>query len=136
MKAWSLIFGYFCINLGIWSLNLTGLFPVHEAVIDPTNISSLFALDLFSALAGVVGCAVIGIMALITRSYALSGGVLLVWIVGVLFKPIQTIFVGLPYLINMVLPPPVQFFSQAFVALAAVMLFILIVEILAGREIW
>lgn len=139
-KAFSLILGYFCINAAIWTLNMLAILPIYrEATMDPSNILSLFSLDVFTAITGAVGGVVITILALMTRSYALSTGVLLLWIVGIMFKPIQDVFVGLPYLLEQIFaeaPYVGLVISQVIVAFAAVLLFTFIVEILAGRDIW
>jgi len=122
--------------MAIWTLNIAGILPVYrEPISDPTNILNLFSLDVFTAITGIVGGVTIGILAIMTRSYALSTGVLLLWIVGIMFKPVQDIFAGIPYLLEAVLPSQVWFFSQVFVAFSALILFMFIVEIIAGREI-
>jgi len=137
MKAWSLVFGYFCINMAIWTLNIAGILPSYtrEAIINPTGLESLFSLDTFTLVTGIVGGGVVGILAMITRNYALSTGVLILWLVGVMLKPIRDLLIGLPLLIEAVLPPSVWFFSQVFVAFSAMILFVFIVEIIAGRPI-
>lgn len=136
MKAYSLIFGYFCINMAIWTLNMAGLIPAYaEATISPTGVQALFDLNVFTAITGVVGGVTIGILSMLTRNSALGTGVLLLWIVGILFKPIQDLFVGLPLLINTILPTEISFISQVVVAFSAISLFVFIVGILAGREI-
>jgi hypothetical protein len=137
LKAYSLIFGYLCINAAIWTLKLANILPDFgiEAPMDPSNILTMFSLNTFTAITGVVGGAVIGILTLMTRSYALGTGVLMLWIVGVIFKPIQDIFVGLPFLLQAFLPPSVWFLSQPIVAFGGLVLFFFIVEVIAGREI-
>lgn len=140
MKAFSLIFAYFCINMAIWTLNLLGLLPTAlEATIDPSSVEGLFNLTTFAGITGVVGGATIGIASLVTRSYALGTGVLLIWIVGILFKPISDVFTGLPRLTSAVLAPAGTLVSQAVgqvtTAFAAIILFIFIVEVIAGRQI-
>lgn len=139
-KAWSFVFGYFCINAAIWTLATLSILTLTRAPVhDPTAIQNLFSLDIFTAITGVVGGAVIGILALMTRSYALSTGVLLLWIVGIILTPVRDIFVGLPVLLNAIFadaPVVGTVVSQVIVAFGALMLFIFIVEILAGRDIW
>lgn len=131
-----LVFGYLCVNAAIWTLNMAALLPAYrEPIMDPSSMATLFSLDVFAAVTGIVGGAVIGILALMTKSYALSGGVLILWIIGVLFRPIQDIFVGLPYLLEAVLPPGIAWFSQVVVGFSAVILFLFIVGIIAGRDI-
>lgn len=137
MKAYALVFGYLCVNAAIWVLNMAGILPVYGAAqANPTTIADWFDFTVFAAVVGTVGGVVIGILALMTKSYALSTGVLLLWVVGVLFKPIQDIFVGLPYLLNAILPSQVWFVTQAFVAFSALILFVFFVEIIAGRPIF
>jgi len=122
--------------MAIWTLNVAAILPIYrEPITDPSNLANLFSLNTFTAITGIVGGAVIGILAIITRSYMLSTGVLLLWIIGVLFKPIQDIFIGLPYLVEAVLPSSVWFISQVFVAFSALILFMFFVEIVAQREI-
>lgn len=137
MKAYSLIFGYFAINMAIWSLSMAGILPnyTREAIIGPAGFQGLFSLDTFSIVTGIVGGSVIGVLAMITRSYALSTGVLILWLVGVLLRPIRDIFIGLPRLVEAVLPPAVWFVSEIIVAFAALILFVFIVEVIAGRPI-
>jgi len=122
--------------MAIWTLNVAAILPIYrEPITDPSNLANLFSLNTFTAITGIVGGAVIGILAIITRSYMLSTGVLLLWIIGVLFKPIQDIFIGLPYLVEAVLPSSVWFISQVFVGFSALILFMFFVEIVAQREI-
>lgn len=139
-KAWGFVFGYFCINAAIWTLSALSIFTLTRApVVDPNAIGNLFSLDIFTVITGAVGGAVIGILALMTKSYALSTGVLLLWIVGIILTPIRDVFVGLPVLLNTLLadiPAVASVISQVIVAFGALMLFIFVVEILAGREIW
>lgn len=139
-KAWSFVFGYFCVNSAIWTLATLSLLTLTRAPVhDPTAIQGLFSLDIFTAITGVIGGAVIGILALMTRSYALSTGVLLLWIVGVVLTPVREIFIGLPILLNAIfadIPAVGVVVSQVIVAFGALLLFVFIVEILAGREIW
>lgn len=137
MKAYSLIFGYFVINMAIWTLNTSGILPLYstEPILNPSGIEALFSLDVFTVVTGIVGGGVVTVMALITRSYALSTGVLILWIVGVLLKPIRDIFVGLPLLVQSLLPPDLWFFSQVVVAFASFVLFMFVVEVIAGRQI-
>lgn len=139
MKAYSLIFGYFCINLAIWTLNIASILTItREPVVDPSNVSSLFALDAFTVLTGIVGGGVVGVLAMLTRSYALSSGVLILWIMGIVLKPIRDIFVGLPLLVESVLsesPVIAGVVSQVVVAFAALLFFIFVIEIIAGRDI-
>lgn len=141
MKAWSLVFGYFVINLAIWTLNLTGLFAVgSEPIVSPSNMNSLFSLDVFTGVAGAVGGGIIMILGLMTRNAALSTGALLLWIVAIILRPLQDIVLGLPKLMSMIFAafgPTINYiFTSVFVALSGLMLFIFVVEILAGREIW
>lgn len=137
MKAYSLIFGYFVINMAIWTLNTSGILPAYssEPVVNPSGFEALFSLDVFTVVTGIVGGGVVTVMALLTRSYALSTGVLILWLVGVLLKPIRDIFVGLPLLVESMLPPEVWFISEVVVAFAAFVLFMFVVEVIAGRQI-
>lgn len=139
MKAISLIYGYFVVNLAIWSISTLALLTtVGQPVISPGNITSLFSLDAFTVLTGLVGGGVIGILAMVTRNYALSTGVLVLWIMGILIKPIRDIFVGLPLLINTVFAQSgavATVVSQIVVAFASFTLFMFIVEVVMGRDI-
>lgn len=140
MKAYSLIFGYFVINMAIWTLNTSGILPLYanEPIVNPSAFESLFSLDVFTVVTGIVGGGVVTVMALITRSYALSSGVLILWLVGVLLKPIQDVFVGLPKLVNSILiqAPTIGFIvSEIVTAFAAFILFMFVVEVIAGRQI-
>lgn len=135
--SYFLVLGYLVVNLSIWIVSTANILLGGVAsTINPAEISSWFNLSIFAGIVGAVGGVVIGILALITKSYALSTGVLLLWVIGVLFKPISDIFVGLPYLINAFLPPDVWFVTQALVGLAAFCLFVFFVGIIAGRDIW
>lgn len=141
MKAFTLIIAYLCINLGIWTLTMLsnlGVMPHFmntQAIVDPTNIQNMFSFSVFSAVTGVVGGATIGILAMVTRSYALGGGVLVLWIVGILFKPIQDIFIGLPNLVRAILPSEIWFVSEIVVAFSALVLFAFFVELITGKDI-
>lgn len=135
-----IIVGYLAVNVAIWTLSTLaslGALPTFgtEGTITPEGIGSLFALDQFTVITGVVGGAVTGILAMITRSYALSGAVLLCWIVGVLIRPITDIFTGLPRLVTSILPPEIAFVGQIITAFTAFAFFIFIVEVLGGRDI-
>lgn len=138
MKALALVFAYFAINLAIWSLKMANILPnLVEPTLDPNAIAGpggMFSLNTFTLLTGIVGGSMIGIMALVTRS-ALSTGVLVLWIVGIIFKPISDIVVGLPNLVAVILPVEVSWLSQIVFAFAAFTLFIFVVEIICGREI-
>lgn len=107
-----------------------------QAVVDPTNLTTLFDISVFTGVASLVGGGVVAILAMITKNYALSGGVLILWIVGLIIKPLQNITLGLPVLLNAIIPAPISWLSQVFIALSALSLFVFVVEILAGREIW
>lgn len=135
-----IIVGYLAVNIGIWSLSMLaslGALPSFgtQGTIDPTSIADLFSINQFTIIAGGVGGAVTGILAMVTRSYALSGAVLLCWIVGVLFRPISDIFTGLPRLVTNILPPEIGWIAQIITAFTAFAFFIFIVEILGGRDI-
>lgn len=140
LKAYALIFAFMAVNLAIFTANClstAGVLPSfgQEPIVDPNNFLNMFNLNVFTVLTGVVGGAVIGVLAMLTRSYALSGGVLILWIVGIVFKPIQDIFIGLPLLVKALLPSSIWFLSEIIVAFCALTLFVFIVEIIAGREI-
>ncbi len=141
MKAFTLIIAYFCVNAGIWTINMISLLGVlpnitnQQPIVDPTNIANMFSFNVFSAVTGIVGGITIGILAMVTRSYLLSGGVLVLWVVGVIFKPIQDIFVGLPNLIMALLPPEIWFVSEIFVAFSAIVIFAFFAELLTGKDI-
>lgn len=120
---------------------MTGLFTVgSQPIVSPTNVTSIFSLDVFTGLAGFVGGGIIMILGLMTRNAALSTGALLLWIVGIVLKPLQDIVLGLPKLMNILLsgfgPVVSNIFASVFIALSGLMLFVFVVEILAGREIW
>lgn len=139
MKAYSLIFGYFCINLAIWTINIAQILAVtRQPIIDPANMTSIFSLDTFTVLTGIVGGGVIGVLAMITKSYALSTGVLILWIMGIVLTPIRDIFVGLPLLIQTVFAEwslVGSIVSQVVVAFSALLFFVFIVEVILGRDI-
>lgn len=140
MNAIGIVYGYFCINAAIWSLSILaaiGVFPSfgREPIINPTDMGAMFSLNTFTVVTGFVGGAAIGILALVTRNVALGGGVLVLWIVGIIIKPIQDIFIGLPLLIQRILPPEIWFVSQIVVAFAGFIFFIFIVEVILGRQI-
>lgn len=118
---------------------MSGILPItREAIVDAADITGMFSLDIFTVITGIVGGGVIGILAMITRSYALSAGVIVLWVMGVVLKPIRDIFVGLPRLVNTLLsesPTIGTIVSQVVVAFGALLLFLFIVEILLGRDI-
>lgn len=134
MKGWSLIFGYFCINIAIGVLHGLGLFSVSsEPVISAGGITNLFSLTVFSITIGIAGIA-----SLLTRQYIFGAGALLIWVVGILYNPIMDIFVGLPVLINQTLsysPLVATVVGGAVTAFAGVILFMFLLEILSGRQI-
>lgn len=136
MKGYTLIIGYFCVNLAIWALGMAGILPTwKEPQADPTSLLAMFNLDAFTVITGLVGGTVIGILSMVTRSYALGVAVLVVWVVGVILTPIQDIFTGLPYLISMFLPAELAFLSQIVTIFTGITLFFFIVEIIANRNI-
>lgn len=141
MKAFTLVIAYMCINAGIWTLNMLALLGVlpnltnTQPIVDPTNMASMFNFNVFTAVTGLVGGATIGILAMVTRSYALGSGVLILWIVGIIFKPIQDIFIGLPNLISALLPSEIWFVSEIVVAFSALVMFAFFVEIITGKDI-
>lgn len=137
MKAYSLIFGYFAINMAIWTVSTAGILSTYsyEAIVSPSGFEALFSLNVFTVVTGIVGGGVITIMTLITKSYALGTGVLILWLVGVILKPVNDLVIGLPRLIEGILPSEVWFISEVVVAFAALILFIFIVEVIAGRQI-
>lgn len=119
-------------------LALAGILPNltnTQPTVDPTNIASMFNFSVFTAVTGIVGGATIGILALVTRSYALGSGVLVLWIVGIVFKPLQDIFIGLPNLVKALLPTQIWWISEIVIAFSALAIFAFFVEIITGKDI-
>lgn len=141
MKAFTLIIAYLCINAGIWTVNLISLAGVlpnitnQQPTVDPTNIANMFNFNMFSAVTGVVGGVTIGILAMVTRNTAIGGGVLVLWVIGVLFKPIQDIFIGLPNLVTALLPSELWFVAEIVVGFSALILFAFFVELITGHGV-
>lgn len=136
--AMALVFGYFCINAAIWSVSMLGILPLYarDPITTPDEISTWFALDVFTLATGVVGGTAIGILAFITKAYTWSTGVLICWIVGLLLRPLQAIFIGLPKLIEGIVPPEISWVTSIISGFAAFILFILFVEIIGGKDIF
>jgi len=134
MKAWSLIFGYFMINISIGVIHALGLFSVYqEPIISSTAITSVFNLTVFSISAGLAGIA-----GILTRQFIFGAGALLLWLVGVFYAPIQDIFIGVPRLINILLadsPLVATVVGGAVTAITSIILFMFLFELLSQRQV-
>lgn len=139
MKATSLVFGYFCINIAIWTINVLGVITLsREAIIDPTGLGALFDISAFTILTTLVGGATTAIIGILTRNVALSSGVLILWVFGIIFRPIQDVFVGLPRLVSAIFaeaPALGTVISQVVVAFSAFIFFMFLAEVVMGRDL-
>jgi len=134
MKAWSLIFGYFMINISIGVIHGLGLFTVYqEPIISSTAITSVFDLTVFSIAIGLAGIA-----GILTRQFIFGAGALLLWLVGVFYAPVMDIFVGVPRLINIILadsPVVATVIGGAITAITSIILFMFLFELLSQRQV-
>ena len=134
MKAWSLIFGYFIINLSIGVIHGLGLFSVAiEPIVSATGITNVFNLTMFSITVGLAGLA-----GILTRQFIFGAGALLIWLVGVFYAPVSDIFIGVPRLINIILadsPVVAGLIGTAITALTSIILFMFLFELLSQRQV-
>lgn len=134
MRAFSLMFGYICINLAASFWALSGAIPAAQQLyVSPTDITNTFTLTLFFSV-GVTGglMAIIGIM---TRQYVFATGALLIWIIGILLPIVQWVILGLPFVLSAILPSELSWISGIIGAFFAVTLFMFMAELAAGRQV-
>lgn len=134
MRAYSLLLFYLCLNLAAFILVSTDIIPVGDWIEHtPTDISAMFSLTTFSAL--VAGGTIGGLVALLTRQYALSAGLILVWCVGILYEPISWVLIGVPKILNAILPAELSVLGTVVGVLTSVVFFMFFIEVLGGRTI-
>lgn len=134
MKAWSIIFGYFLINISIGVIHGLGIFSVgFEPLIGTSGINSIFDLTIFSITAGLAG-----ITALLTQQYIFGVGAILIWLVGIFYAPVSDIFIGVPRLISLVLadvPVVATLIGSAITAIVGIILFMFLFELMTQRQV-
>lgn len=139
MKAYSLLLFYVCFNLACAALMVTDLVPVgawgQHTEGEVASEFQLIKFDIVSVSAIGAGITVAGILGYFTKAYGLTLGLLLIWVVGVVFAPVQWLFLGLPVMLDALLPPSVQIISSIFVVLFTIVFFMFFVEILGGRQV-
>lgn len=136
MKAYSLLLFYVCLNLAAalvitFDIVSIGNWGQHS----DAEMSGWFNLNIFGMVAVGGGVTVAGIVAYFTKSYGLTVGLLLVWIVGVVYDPIRNLLLGFPLLLTALLPAEIAFLGTVFTVLSSVVFFMFFVEILSGRQV-
>jgi hypothetical protein len=134
MKAYTLIFGFICINFASFALNASGVVPVsRELYVNPTDVSNTFSLTIFAALGA--GGAVLGLIGLITRQFYMAAGALVIWVIGIMLPIVQWVFVGLPIMLTALVPSELSWLTGMIGAFFAISLFMFMAELAAGRPV-
>ena len=71
---------------------------------DVSSIQSVFSIDIYSALLGIGGAAIIGVAALLLRPGLYAIYAMLIWGIGTAFRVIQTFFLAIPNTIGALIP--------------------------------
>jgi len=104
----------------------------HELYINPFDISNQFSLTLFVGLS--VGT-IIGIAAILFRQYLNASVVLLIWAVGILAPIGQWFLLGVPIILNAIVPSELAYLTYAVSGFVTFIFFMFMMEILTQRQI-
>ena len=139
MKGATLLWGYFCVTVSFWILaraSVTSSFTAFE--FDPSNILGWFAISQFdvgTAIALTVG-GIAGLLGYLFKVGVTANGVILIWILALIFKPTNQILLGLPNFLDAWLKPYglgwLSIVPQAFFAFS---IFLWFAEIMAQQRI-
>ena len=133
LKPYSFMLFYLCLNVAAFILNESGALLVsQELYINPFDISNQFSLTLFVGLS--VGT-IIGIAAILFRQYLNASVVLLIWAVGILAPIGQWFLMGVPIILNAIIPSELAYITYAVSGFVAFIFFMFMMEILTQRQI-
>jgi hypothetical protein len=125
---------YICLNIAAYILNASGALMVsQELYINPLDISNRFSLTIFVGLT--VAGGLTGIIALITRQYVFASVALVIWAVGLLVPIGQWFLLGVPIIMNAIVPSELSYLTYAVSAFMAFIFFMFMMEILTQRQI-
>ena len=134
MRAYSLLLFYICFNLAIGIFVVTEIIPVGAWMQhSEADISAQFNLTVFTAAAG--GATLGGIVAIITKQYLFATGIILIWVIGVLYTPVNWLLIGFPLMLAALLPAELSAVASAFSILSTIVFFVFFAEILGGRQV-
>lgn len=135
VKMYSFLFFFICLNVAAFIINEAAFLPESEELaVTPTDVMATFTWENLLLSLG-VGGAIAGIVALLTRQYVYAVGALIIWAIGSLTPVIQWFFIGVPLLLNSVLPSEISFIGSVVQGLFAVVFFMFIIELTAQRQI-
>ena len=140
MKAYSALFFMMCLNIAAVVLSEFQIVPAYSRTfgITPSDISSYFNINVFSALTIAIGGGVIGLIGILTKQNIYAIGIILIWVMGVMFKPISWILQGLPIVLDNLLNVggvDLSIFKYGIIALYDLIFFIFLAEIISQRQI-
>lgn len=134
MKAYTVIFAYFVLNISAFVLNYLQVIPGPSLYLTPDMLLSEFSLTAFASIG--VGGAIAGLLALITRQYVYAVGAILIWIIGLVLPILQWVVAGLPFMLAAMLNPyGLGWFAAVIEGFFAIIIFIFCIEILSGKQI-
>ena len=147
MKAYSVMLFLVCINISVYVLAFSDVFPVSgypEGYTGPTSLTNLFKIenvDLTKIFVAGTGTILLGLAALLTKQYVFASVAILIWIIGIFLTPIGWVITGFPLLTKSIAemagaPSEVALMFQTVTsAFYAFIFFVFIMEIAGQRQI-
>lgn len=139
MRAYSYLFGIVCLNAAVVSLALAGVFTSSiPAAFSTTDILNMFAISVFDISLAVGGGALLGIVTAMFKTYTFAAGAVALWVVMILFKPVQLLITGFPILLNNFIysvAPSLSWIGTIITVFVTMSVFVLFLEVMSGKQI-
>jgi hypothetical protein len=139
MKGITIMMFMLCLNISAWALNTMSIIPFQvQNQWNPNDLRTWFSLNIFdtATMFGLILGGIGGLVAWLLHANVFAYGIILLWIFGILFTPVNNFILGMPIFLSAILTPfglawlciiPEIFFGFGF--------FIFLAEIMAQRQI-
>lgn len=139
MKGATLLWGYFCVTFAFWMITQSRfIITFREFEFNPSDVSSWFSIlqfDIGTAIGLTIG-GIAGLLSYLFKVGIYANGVILIWILALIFKPTNQLMLGLPIFLNSLLAPiGLSWLAQVPQAFFAFSLFLWLAEIMSQQKI-
>ncbi len=131
---------YCLLNIMAFGISAVGIFPSVGVTLPwqtdsngNLQVASLFNIDLFSALTGIFGGIAIGIVGFLLKQGVYASFAVVIFVFGVVFKPISLMFTSLPQALGALAGPSGGFLVTMILSIVSLAGFWFMVELLMQR---